>query len=232
MPRALIFGTSWIPDQNARWVLDQWIAITRKLNPGTDIVIVDSASPALADTGPWPGLAERVGFVRLPDNIGALSRGGRDGWGRAFCKGVELAIEGGYDHAVFVECDLLLARPVAPIIDKMVRCGVKVASPMANPYVWIETALTFMDVGYMREIDFIRRYGWETAPFTPLIEFRLEEIFGDKFFALPLRGIRNDLGALTPRNLRQMFPMGVDYLHHCSPAVFRAFLAMNGLDET
>jgi hypothetical protein len=223
MPRTLIYGSSWIPDQPARWVLEQWVRITRKLNPGVDVLIVDSASPAFPEKSP------RV--VRFDDNIGALVKGGRDGWGRAFCAGLQHAIDGGYEWAVFAECDLLLARPVTPIIDRMVQCGVKAACPMANPYAMIETALTFMDVAYMQEIDFIRRYDWGTAPGTPLCEFRVEELLGDRFMALPLRGMRNDLGGLTPRNIRTMFSNGCDYLTHCSPAVFRAMLDMNGLSE-
>ena len=57
------------------------------------------------------------------------------------------------------------------------------------------------------------------------------QIVAGRFMSLPLKGLRNDFNSLTPRNMRQMFPMGVDYLHHCSPAVFRAFMETNGLSE-
>src|SRR5579872_7105927 len=114
MPRTLIFGTSYIADQQAKWLLQQWAAVTRKLNPDADMLVIDSASPVqfrLVDLD-----IRSLGFT---DNVGHLSRTGRDGWGRAFCFGLETALREKYDYAVHIECDLLFARPVAPIIKRM-----------------------------------------------------------------------------------------------------------------
>ena len=231
MPSTLIFGTSWVPDQERRWVLDQWVAVTRKLNPDTDMLIVDSASPAMPL---FPASAPDVAMAfRFDDNIGHLSRTGRDGWGRAFCMGLKIAAERHYDYVVHAECDLLCARPVGPIIARMAACGVGAAAPMAWPHQqMIETALLFMDMRWVRESDFIARYDWEHSPTgLPLPEQRVEAILADKFFALPLRGARNDLGQITAGNIKQAFPAGCDWLTHATPGVFRAMMAANGLSE-
>jgi hypothetical protein len=224
--RTLIFGTSYSDSQEKRWVIQQWDRITRQLNPGTDTLIVDTEAPA------FPHNVSIDEIYRFPDNPGHLSKTGQDGWGRAFCKGLEIATLRNYDYAVHIEADLLFARPVAPIIERMARFGVGAAAPMANPYQFIETALLFLDMRWVREADFIARYDWEHPPLGgPLPEQRVESILSDKFFALPLRGARNDLGTITPRNMGQMFPQSIDWLTHATPAVFRAMMGMNGLAE-
>ena len=81
MTRTLIFGTSYIADQTARWVLEQWMRITRKLNPDTDILLIDSASPVHI-----PAFAG-VRHKQFTENIGHIWRSGKDGWGRGFCAG-------------------------------------------------------------------------------------------------------------------------------------------------
>lgn len=229
MPKILIFGTSWCPDQERKWLLEQWIRINRTVNPDCHALIVDSASPALPERIDG-GMG--VMFEPFQDNIGHLSRAGRDGWGRAFVKGLEWADRFGYDFAVHVEADLLMARPVAPIIDKMARHGVGAAAPIAHPYQYIETALLFLDMRWVRESEFIARYDWANPPPAgPLPELRVEAILGDKFWPLPLRGARNDLGTITAKNMGQVFPQGISWLTHANTATFRAFLALNGLQE-
>ena len=127
----------------------------------------------------------------------------------------------------------MFARPVGPIIDRMVSCGVGAAAPVAHPYQFVETALMFMDVRYMREIDFIRRYDWPNSPRLPIIEYRVEAILdsGGKYFALPLKGTRDDGKGMVARNIKTLFPTGADWLHHASIATFRAFLELNQLQE-
>ena len=224
MPRTLIFGTSYVGDQQAKWLLEQWVEVNRRLNSSKDcaVLIVDSASPCLP---------AGLNVFQLGKNIGHLSRTGQDGWGKAFCVGLEMAAQKGFDYVVHIETDLLFARPVAPIIDRMARFGVGAAAPMANPWHYIETALLFLDMRWVRESDFIARYDWEHSPAAPLPEQRVQAILADKLWALPLRGMRNDLGALTAGNMAGRFPEGIDYLTHATPATFRAFLAMNDLQE-
>ncbi len=219
--KTLIFGTAYVATQEQRYAFTLWRDLVTKLNPATDILVVDSASPALPDTGP-------IKVLQLGDNIGHLGTTGRDGWGRAFCAGLRYATEAGYDRAVHIETDLLLARPVAPIIAKMEAVGVRIAAPMANPHQFIETALMFMDVQHMFESKFIEAYDWEQV--TPGIfpENRIWQIMEQTLFGLPMRGLRNDLGQLTPKTMARMFPLGMDWLTHADPATLRAFMGVNG----
>jgi hypothetical protein len=220
--RVLIFGTSYCEGQPARYLFGQWLDLVTRLNPDADILVVDSASPDLPDTG-------RAQVLQLGDNIGHLTKTGRDGWGRAFCAGLQRAVEGGYDWVVHVETDLLLARPAAPTLDRMARSGVKVAAPMAYPHQFIETALMFIAVPFIREADLIRRYDWQSLKPDDWPEVKLERLVREDLFTLPLRGLRNDLRQITARNMRVVYPNGIDWITHAEPGVCREFLKVNGL---
>jgi len=222
MTDTLIFGTAYIATQEQRYVLTLWRDLVTKLNPATDILVVDSASPALPDVG-------SIKVLQLGDNIGHLGTTGRDGWGRAFCAGLQHAISAGYRYAAHIETDLLFARPVSEIIAKMENANVRIAAPMAYPHQFIETALMFMDVRYIAETGFTEAYDWERM--TPGIypENKVLQITEPALFALPLRGLRNDFGQLSPKTMARMFPLGIDWLTHADPATLRAFMEVNGL---
>ena len=142
--KTLIFSTSYCHDQASRYLVNLWAGLTRGLNPDTDILLIDSASPCLPDLSD-----SGVKVWSFPDNIGHFGKTGKDGWGRAFCKGLSEAIDGGYEQAVFIESDLLFSRPVAGFLEKMDRMGIPFACPMAAPYQFLETGLMFMDVKAM-----------------------------------------------------------------------------------
>ena len=110
----------------------------------------------------------------------------------------------------------------------LVRAGVKVAAPVAHPWQWLETALWFTDVGYVRDAELVARYDWENVTPTDFPEVRLERLIEGDVFALPFRGYRNDLGAVTAQNMRKFFPTGIDWITHADPAVCREFLRVNG----
>lgn len=220
MSKTLILGTSYVHGAAAMEIFRMWVDLTRKLNPRVPLVVIDSDSPELLLFG-------GIDYVRFDTNIGHLSRGGRDGWGRAFSRGVKHAIDEEYDWLAALDCDLLLARPVAEIIDKMARNGVKAAAPMAFPYQFTETACSFWSVDYLREIDLIGRYDWENPPANGLLpEQRIDQICAGEMFALPLRGFRNDMG-VTAEQLPRLFPGGIDWIHHAELPVMRKFLEMN-----
>src|SRR5207249_3885983 len=111
-----------------------WLKLHQQLNPDCDVLLVDSQSPlSIAEQfGPFEthvmGRKAKKALHCFPDNIGHLSRRGRDGWGRAFCYGLEAAVAAQYDYVVHIEGDSLLRLPVRPLIEDMVRQGTKVAS--------------------------------------------------------------------------------------------------------
>ncbi len=225
MNRTLIFGTSYVSGRASQFLFGLWRELVTQLNPEADVLVVDSASPDL------PSDLGRATVLQLGDNIGHLSRTGRDGWGRAFTEGLRFAIGYGYDRVVHVETDLLFARPVAETLAKMQSYRIPVAAPMAAPFSFIETALMFMDVGYIKNIGLIERYDWQRPEEKPLPEYRIAQIVEPDLFALTLRGLRNDLHGINAGNLRVAFPDGLDWITHCQDlAVYRAFLRMNGLD--
>ena len=218
--KTLIVGTSYVQGAVGLTTFRMWADMTARLNPAIDLLVVDSASPTFLGGDPAYNL------VRLENNIGHLSRGGRDGWGRAFTAGLLNAIESGYDWVVHIECDLLFARPVAEVIDKMCRSGVRAAAPMAMPYQFIETALSFWNVAYLKEIDLIRRYDWENPPAKGLLpEQRIGDICAGELFALPLRGFRNDM-RMNADQMQRSFPTGIDWITHCELPVLKRFAEM------
>jgi hypothetical protein len=223
--RALILGTSYLHGAAAAETFRMWATMTLKLNPGTDILVVDSGSPMEV-----PYFAPPMKYKLLEDNIGHLHRGGKDGWGRAFATGITHAIEHEYDWVANIECDILFARPVSEIIDKMARHGVVCAAPMAMPYQFTETGLSFWSVPYLKEHDVIGRYDWQNPPNTTLLpEQRIDAICAGEMFALPLRGMRNDM-RVNPEQLQRMFPQGIDWLTHSDLPCLRRFMEMNKLE--
>lgn len=218
--KTLIFGTSYVQGAVAAETFRLWADMTRRMNPDTDITVIDSQSPVYIHHAP------DITFAQLGDNIGHLSRGGRDGWGRAFSCGIQQAIDEQYDWVVHIECDLLFARPVAEVIDKMCRSGVRAAAPMAIPYQFIETALSFWNVAYLREVDLIVRYDWEHPPPNGLLpEQRIGDICAGELFALPLRGLRNDM-RMSADMIQRSFPAGIDWITHAELGVLRRFVEM------
>jgi hypothetical protein len=223
---SLIFGTSYVADTLMRDNVTMWARTLRHANPGAEIVLFDSASP-FDPTTFLAGLDVHV--FRFGDNIGHLSKGGQDGWGRAFCAGVSHAIAHADGYAAYIDADILFAPPVASIIDKMARSMVGVACPLDLNYQFIENGIVFMDVDYMRESRFVEKYDWPN-PSSVLPERRCETIWADDLFTLPLRGVRNDFGQVTHENWRHAFPYGIDYLTHCrDQTLYTRFMQEKGV---
>lgn len=224
MTRTLIVGTSFIQGAAAAETFSMWASLIRRLNPGTDVLVIDSASPTPLPVERW---TPEFDCISLPDNIGHLSRGGGDGWGRSFSIGVSNAVERGYDYLANIECDILFAKPVAEIIARMERANVKCCAPMAMPYQFTETGCSFWSVPYLRDIQLVEQYDWKRSTLNgPLPEQRIDTICADEMWALPLRGFRNDM-RVTADQLKRLFPDGIDWLHHAELPVLRAFLEIN-----
>jgi len=75
--------------------LKLWIKLS--MRDKCDLLLVDSASPR------YPYVPRKINFLSFTNNVGHLSRGGQDGWGRAFCRGLGYAVEQGYDYVAHVE---------------------------------------------------------------------------------------------------------------------------------
>ncbi len=234
--RTLILGTSFVGPSAQGYTLrmvELWAKLLRHLNPDIDALVIDSASP----TNPTDILAKHdIECFRFDDNIGHLNGlHGRDGWGRAFCAGIEIAIQRNYDALVYMDTDIILAEPVGPIVDKLRRHAIKVAMPLASPYMFAENGLAFYDVAYLAESRFVERYDWlsRTAEKqTPLTipEVECERLLRDEFFLLPLRGWRDDRNQLTVNNIATAMPYGLDWLTHVKNfAVYERFLEMKGI---
>lgn len=211
MTRTLIFGSSYIENEAKLEFVRLWGRLVDFLNPGIDIVVIDSASPL----DPAAVLPSRFNVHRFPDNIGPISRGYRDGAGRALCKGMELAIEGKFDFCVHLEADFVFVHCVMNTVNRMARAGVKVAACYQPNYQFLEWGLSFFSVPYLKETKFIERYDWPNAPFFPIPEWRLEHLTADDLFVLPYRGMRNDHGQLNVSNIGSFCPyVPFDFLHH------------------
>ena len=245
--RTLVFGASWCDTEEKRELCKLWARSMEKIAPECDILVIDCNSPFrpgafLKPLGYIEAAVSPLCFPRnsgnrvassFADNIGHLSLGGQDGWGRSFCKGLEIAIAAKYDYVVYIEPDLLFAPKVMPIIEKMHRAGVKAACPIDFCYHFINNEIMFLNVDYIRDIDFVGKYDWQNPPPPPfdiVPERRCEKILADELFILSLRGARNDFHNITVGNLEQAFPLGVDWITHCRDfAIYETFARMKGL---
>lgn len=180
-PKVLIFGTVYADTEERMRLTQLWARHHRRLNPDCDLLLVDSASPMFwhsdgssISEAQTPISVERCSLTSFPDNIGHLSRNGpggasapgRDGWGRAFCRGLEMAIEKGYDYVVHIEGDSLFKYPVGSIISRMMTSGhtalsVPVLGTKRLETGWVETGLIFFSVPFLRRTKFVENYAWE-----------------------------------------------------------------------
>lgn len=197
--RVLIFGTVYADTIEKQVLARQWTDLNNELNPKCEYMLVDSASPLLVFQ------SGRNFVLHLGDNIGHLARGGQDGWGRAFCTGLQWAIDGGYDYAVHVEGDSLCSLDVGSICSRMqlsgaCAMGVPVRGTRSIENNWIETGLLFLDVDYARDSDIVGKYDWKNGtakryPTTP--EYHVHNILGEHLQIADWRTMRDDCNVLT-----------------------------------
>lgn len=227
-PRILTACTSWIDNEATVELVKLWFRVWHHLNPGEDIILIDACSPF----DPALFLPNPPEIFRWPENVGAITRGGKDGSGRSCCKAIELAIGRDYDYVAVYETDFVLARSLRPMFEKMHRTGVKVASlSLANPYLFPEWGVLFINVQYAKDTKFIERYDWENSPRWPLVEMRLEQMFRDDLFFFNVRGLRNDQNQINVANIANNFPYGpCQWLTHCAdPNVYSRMLELNSV---
>lgn len=220
--KMFVFGTCYAPTNEKVGELMRWIKLLAHLNPDSiDCLLIDSNS---IEAHHDRHLNPLIGIYRFPDNIGHLSRGGRDGWGRAFSMGLQYAIDHQYDYAVHIEGDSLFRLPVKPICEQMAQEGIKVASvPVgygeAQRSTWVETGLMFFDVEYLRTSNFIAGYDWPNRTAKPQPEIVIRRMLGDDLVMLPLKAERSDRGEITVDNVTEY-----DWITHCRPEVYDRFV--------
>jgi len=230
--RVLIFGTSYVDNLIRRRLMDQWVDLHSKINADCEILIVDSNSPQFWDgpVGLLHDRCKRVMVETFTDNVGHLSNGGRDGWGRAFCRGLQAAVNFGADYVVHIEGDSLCRLDVMKICEQMRDGGGLVWSVpvIGTKHVergWVETGLMFMDVEYVGERGLIKAYDWQDGiskkyPHTP--EAVLHELIGDDLEMQNWRNLRDDQKQLTVDNVKDY-----DWISHATPEIYDAFVAHN-----
>ncbi len=193
-----------------------WMEMAKRQKRGVDALIVDSASPMMPTQ-----LCKNLYIEYFSDNIGHLSRGGRDGWGRAFCHGLSHADQYDYDYVAHVEGDSLLKLDVSEIIDDMEEWGTKVASiPVSSMPKWVETGLMFFSVDWVRSSHIVDRYDWKNREKYPEPERVIGGIVGRDLTTMPWTGMRDDFHELTVDNVHGR---KLDWLTHAPIAVMERF---------
>jgi ADP-heptose:LPS heptosyltransferase/SAM-dependent methyltransferase len=220
--RTLIFGTVFVDSEDRARLVGQWQRLHKHLNPGCDLLLVDSASPY-----PWKAQSG-VRVHDFGDNIGHLARGGRDGWGRAFTWGLQAAIDGGYDYVVHIEGDSLFQMPVAPEITYLESIKNCIYHPVISPNVsgtkrkekgWVETGLMMFNVEWLRSSGFIGKYDWQNRKAKPEPEKVIGDILGNGYADIPYKAERGDKGQITAENAASF-----DWITHCPQSAFDAFV--------
>jgi predicted SAM-dependent methyltransferase len=209
--RVLVFGTTYVDSADRAKLTKLWADVHGALNPQCDFMLVDSASPMLPDVG------DGVSIVQLGDNIGHLSRGGRDGWGRAFCRGLQEAVSGGYDYVAHIEGDSLFRLPILPLA----RCmgaenndviSVPVRGMLRDHDTWVETGLMIFSVDYLKRSNFIEAYDWPNRQEHPTPEVVIKSLLGERLTLMPWRALRGDKNQITSDNILML---GLDWVTHC-----------------
>jgi hypothetical protein len=212
----LVFGTIYVDSKERQRLAEQWLTLHSALNPDCDLLLVDSNSPLPLTRADFA--APKFEKFNFGDNVGHLSRKGRDGWGRAFCKGLDLACERGYEHVAHVEGDSLLRVPVRDLVASMIATGKSVASIPVHGMDrdipgWVETGLMFFSTSFLRRSQFTRRYDWRNREVRPTPEVVVRNLIGDdNLLMLPLRGLRGDKNQVTHGNI---VSLNLDWVTHC-----------------
>jgi hypothetical protein len=221
----LIFATVFVDSGARQNLTQQWLELTSALNPGVPLLLVDSKSPLPLVSEPWRLLHPEIQYriFNFGDNIGHLSRNhGRDGWGRAFCKGLQTAIDEGYTYVAHIEGDSLLRLPVASLIGQMVAAKKRIATTPVAGLVrdmpgWIETGLMCFETAYLKQSRFIEKYDWPHREARPTPEIIVANIVRADMYVLPIQAVRGDKQQVTYENV---LSLGLDWLTHCHTDVW------------
>lgn len=237
--KAFIFGTVYLQDAARAELAQMWIELMQHLNPEFDLLFVDSFTdplwrslvPSLKDVpvhtikegDPMPPLQKGVNWITFPENLGHLSQHGVDGWGRAFSRGVQYAIDHNYDYVVNLECDLLFKPKVMDLLNVVKQHGIGTLSCVDPHYFFMENCICFMDVNFLKERGFVQNYDWKNRQQQPLPEYVCEAILNPKLFYKRFIGCRDDFGQVKMEDV-----VKYDYITHAHDQnLYYAFMKQN-----
>jgi hypothetical protein len=221
--RCLIFGTTYVDTPDKFEMTRLWVKLHQRLNPNCDLMLVDSASPLMT-----PTVIEELDpayVFQFDDNIGHLSRGGRDGWGRAFCKGLQHAMGMGYDYVAHIEGDSLLRIALKPTFNRMEELrhsvySVPVIGTKRLEKNWVETGLMLFNVEWVRSSCLVDRYSWQDPKRYPNCpEKVIMDIVKPSLTVMPWEAERNDLGQIYEGTVNMY-----DWITHVDLTTARAFV--------
>lgn len=228
MRDTLIFGGSYVATPERAWLVQRWARLNRRLNPRTDILIFDAASPL------FPDLHPDIEVHHFPDNIGHLAeKPGElpgDGWGRAMCVGIERAIADGYKTIAFIETDLLFAHQVSVPVEMMRSAGKSFAQPITPARRFRESDLFVADVAWLRDSGFTGKYNWQANG--PTVnghtdpETKVMRLTDDVVHVLPFRGFRHN-----DSHIDAATAASCDWLTHADQGLYEAFLRGHGWED-
>jgi len=210
--QTLIFGTMYMSNQYHVELVRLWLNMVKSKYPDAFWILIDSRSNIdLFNQLQISRVAAERRIDQLNichtfhDNIGHLSGmhpRNKDGWGRAFCYGVEFGIRNGFENIVHIESDVLTRIDINKVISNLDRTGKGVACPKVNlPGVqgWIiETGLMIMKTSFVKRIDLIGKYDWKNSQVPDAEkgidnpEQRLTKIIGDRCWGLDVPGGRDE----------------------------------------
>lgn len=239
--RGLIFGTFFAYDQATLELAADWRRCHAVCNPGWPLALIDSTSYRPYRSGNDPlsdfsyleigsaiesgiPLESRGTIVSFADNVGHLARGGRDGWGRAFCQGLQLAIDNEFDYVAHVEADLLSCvdwSKGAGLLEKQDRAVLAAFDPFHK---CLETGLMLFRVSWLRDTDFISRYAWHLKTPADAPEDDVTDLCMEQLLFLDIPGCRDDNNTVRPEDVDRML-----YLTHCrEPGLYARFMKRFG----
>jgi len=176
--KKLIFGNVFINSPQKLELTEMWLQLNRHINPDCDLLLVETpASEDLSKAMPsLRGISRQfvnnvsmvsplvpgVNWTCFTDNIGHLSLNGKDGWSRAFTYGIHCALENNYDYVAHVEGDVLCRLMFDDVIARMTRHNLGAISTITTKWNFMEIGLIYMNCNYLREINFLDRYNWQT----------------------------------------------------------------------
>ena len=217
----LIFATTYVDSGDREILTRQWLDLHSALNPDCDFLLVDSASPKPVLDEKWSAKFKddpvRYRLHDFGDNVGHLSRKGRDGWGRAFCYGLDYAVEHGYDHVLHIEGDSLLRTPAWTLVNKLRKSGkgvgsISVRGTHRDIPGWVETGLMLFSTAYLRKSEFTTVYDWPKREVRPTPEFIVFRMVAHDMLTFDLNGLRGDKNQISAANIRTL---ALDWVTHC-----------------